>query len=547
MLSDEFHPVHEPILDIHDIQGNAVPGFLKPFMALYALTIRDVPETKAWLRDLLPRLTTLGQVMPSRRRVREERIDRGVLADVAGAAPPGAVAGGALDDTWLNLAISHAGLSTLLAHSDQHLTELDEFSDEAFRLGLAARSTLLGDPSDPGSPGHVDRWVVTDPDILLVLGADLSETLSRLVLQINGQLSSSGMSMAYFERGGKLNPAGKEQFGYKDGISQPGIRGRLSHRADDYVTPRMISSKVVPDHDLYGLPGQYLVWPGEFIFGYPRQGADPLLPGAPNLPGPAWAANGSYLVFRRLRQDVAAFRQFVAESATTLRDRPDYTDITPELVGARLVGRWPSGAPVARAPLADDPALGADPLANNDFQFATDTATLPLVSGDTSHAYPSAKADPIGLTCPLPSHIRKVNSRDAANDQGGRRASFNRRLLRRGLPYGPPLPPGAPDDGEDRGLLFLSYQASITDQFEFLCSSWMGDATNPRGPSGFDMLVGQNGQPGQDRVRGCTLLDAEGQPSLLSTRTDFVVPTGGGYFFAPSLRALREVLTTPTR
>jgi hypothetical protein len=88
----------------------------------------------------------------------------------------------------------------------------------------------------------------------------------------------------------------------------------------------------------------------------------------------------------------------------------------------------------------------------------------------------------------------------------------------------------------------VSYQASITDQFEFLCSSWMNDPTNPRSPSGQDMVVGENGQPGRDRVRTCTMLGTGGNSAQVSTQNEFVIPTSGGYFFSPSIRAMQEVL-----
>ena len=258
---------------------------------------------------------------------------------------------------------------------------------------------------------------------------------------------------------------------------------------------------------MYGLPGQYLVWPGEFVFGYPKAGADPLLPGQLNLPGPAWSANGSYVVFRRLRQDVAAFWKFVTGYAQGLSKRPGFEGVSGEWLAARVLGRWPSGAPVARLQDADDEALGINRLANNNFGFAAPAEAVPLARGGTSNHWPQAGADPVGLTCPMAAHIRKVNARECPSNFGGRRASFNRRILRRGLPYGPrlenPLGPD-PDDGR-RGLLFLSYQASIADQFEFLCNDWMNSPTNPRSPSGDDMMLGQNAIPNAayPRQRSC--------------------------------------------
>lgn len=235
-------------------------------------------------------------------------------------------------------------------------------------------------------------------------------------------------------------------------------------------------------------------------------------------------------MFRRLRQDVAGFHEFLDHAVTQAGP-----GVTRDKLAADVVGRWPSGAPVARTPTRDVPELGVDALRNDHFGFGSDSRTLRLTDGSTTNGlYPEAGADPVGLVCPQFAHIRKVNSRTAPNDAGGLTASFTRRILRRGLPYGKPT-------DEDRGLLFLSVQASIVDQFEFLNTRWMGDRTNPRAPGGHDLFIGQNGQPGEDRVRSATLLRPDGAHPVTAPR-DYVTATGGGYFFVPSLSALRDVL-----
>jgi Dyp-type peroxidase family len=535
------HAPDEPYLDGAEIQGNVLPGFMKPYMAVIALRIGDVARAKGWLADVAPRITTLAEAMRSRAKVRAYRgLGPGRLHQL-GALPPG------MNDVWLNIALSSCGLSKLLSGGN-HAGDLAQFTDQGFQRGLAARSSLLGDPTDHCAEGNPANWLFGGPgreaDVLLILAADRAVAGAHTLAEVHAAAAASGLTVLYEESGHKLDAIGKEHFGFQDGISQPGVRGRLAGLHGEFVTPRTIDPSTLPDAWLYGLPGQYLVWPGEFVFGYPRSAADPLIPGQVNLPGPAWSRNGSYLVFRRLRQDVAGFRAFLAQSAETLSRQPGFEEVSPEWVGARLVGRWPSGAPVARLPYADDTELGVDRLANNDFGFAADAAKDPLVAGLTAGQWPEAKADPIGLTCPMAAHIRKVNAREAANDLGGRRASFSRRILRRSMTFGPALgePSGHDPVNGNRGLLFGCYQASIEDQFEFLCNGWMGSSTRPRSPGGFDMMIGQNGMPGDRRERSCTVFGPGGVPARLATMHDFVVPTGGGYFFSPSVSALKEVL-----
>ena len=119
-----------------------------------------------------------------------------------------------------------------------------------------------------------------------------------------------------------------------------------------------------------GKPGQDLLWPGAFIFGYPGQNRNSVArPGARREAGPSWGDDGSFLVFRRLRQDVPAFRTFVHDNARA-------RSLSDELLGAKLVGRWRSGAPILRAATADVPALGDDDCANNHFEFRSDTSQL---------------------------------------------------------------------------------------------------------------------------------------------------------------------------
>jgi deferrochelatase/peroxidase EfeB len=211
-----------------------------------------------------------------------------------------------------------------------------------------------------------------------------------------------------------------------------------------------------------------------------------------------------------------------------------------------------SGTPYSRVQAADDAVLGEEALANNHFRYDSDTRPVELISGFQDR-YPNAKADPVGAVCPMASHIRKVNTRDAGNDTGGTLGTYTRRIMRRGIPFGEPLLEGTimgdhvplksvdPARG-NRGLLFLGFLTSIEDQFEFLCNRWMSNRFAPRSPSGDDVLIGLNGNFGQARVRQATLFGSGLQAEDFATDAPWLVPTGGGYFFTPSIDALKHVL-----
>lgn len=149
--------------------------------------------------------------------------------------------------------------------------------------------------------------------------------------------------------------------------------------------------------------------------------------GAIATAGPTWAENGSYLVFRRLRQDVKEFHAFLEATAATLSTQnPAFAVISAAKLGAKLVGRWASGAPIVKAPDQDNPDLANDV----DFEFEEN--------------------DPQGFKCPFAGHIRKTYPRDTQRPLDSEdpfvneSATQTRRWLRRGIPFGKPLASGCP-------------------------------------------------------------------------------------------------------
>lgn len=375
-------------------------------------------------------------------------------------------------EAWVSVALTFQGLKALGVPQ----ASLDTFPPE-FQQGMAARAAKLGDVGESAP----EKWEepLGTPDVhvgisALSPGAARLEAVLARAEQTYGKMS--GISVIW-----RLDcyalPTEKEHFGFKDGISQPAIE-----------------DSGVPGTN----PKEQPLKPGEFFLGYLNETNE-----YPPMPQPEiLGRNGSYVVFRKLHQRVAAFRQYLKANSTSAEEE--------ELLAAKMVGRWRSGAPLALCPLHDDPSLGDDPKRNNDFLFNDD--------------------DPKGFKTPPSSHIRRMNPRDA--DITG--VPRLHRMIRRGTSYGPVLPPDVlVDDGADRGLAFIFVGARLDRQFEFVQTEWVKDSRF-FGPGGeVDPIVGPNDGTGSFTIPK--------QPirRRLQGLPRFVVTRGGEYFFAPGLRALR--------
>jgi Dyp-type peroxidase family len=461
----------EPVLALDDIQGNVFPGFAKDQVAVLGLRMHGVPAARAALAVLAAEVATAAEVWAFGRLFAETRARRGHE--------------GAVQACWANAALSYPALLALAPDAEL-------FADEAFRATAAGPRPA---------------------DLLLVIAGDDEADVGRETRRLTAALAP-GFTVVGEQFGAALpgELRGHEHFGFRDGISQPGVRGRHPESPHQPVTAR--HDPADPDH---GKPGQALVWPGEFIFGYSGEG-DPAGGAGPVVEaGPDWARHGSFLVYGRYRQDVAAFQRFAATAGRAL---PDPAGLDPRRLAALVVGRWPSGAALVAAPDHDDPALGADDDAVNDFVYRAEG--------------PHAPADPGGLRCPYAAHIRKANIRDDLDAIAGPGAARRHRILRRGIPYGPP---GA--DRRDRGLLFLSYQTSIVRQFEFVLDGWLDNGSLRVPGEGVDLIAGRSTLP---RAFGIPVA-GDGSPRIVTVRADepFTELTDGGYFFAPGLAGLRRL------
>jgi Dyp-type peroxidase family len=274
-------------------------------------------------------------------------------------------------------------------------------------------------------------------------------------------------------------PSGRTSFGFKDGIGQPAVEG----------------SGIPPSN-----PKERPIKAGEIIFGYPDETGEP----APMPTPEALGRNGTYIVFRKLRTRVAAYRQYLHAKAASREEEA--------LLGAKMVGRWQSGAPLVLAPERDEPELGTDAKRNNDFLYADDLR---------------------GFKCPAGSHARRANPRDSLDHDGSVNVRLHR-MIRRGTSYGPMLPDGVlEDDGEDRGIIFVFAGAHLRRQFEFVKTQWLNDGIFIGAPGESDPLVGPK--------EGSSSLTIPERPirRRLQELPPFVVTRGGEYLFAPGLGALR--------
>jgi Dyp-type peroxidase family len=370
---------------------------------------------------------------------------------------------------WVTLAFTWSGLGAL-GLSDASLATFPE----EFRQGMAARAGIIG-ATGKNDPSH---WVggLVGP-ALHALVAVFARTEAerdrrrdehaRLWDRIPGLRVISSLDLA------AIAPEPREHFGYRDRLSEIPIEG--SGEAPQPGSGRPIKA-------------------GEFFLGYADESG-----AAARLPEPEIVAkNGSYLAYVRFEEHVAVFREFLRKHGRTSEEQ--------ELVAAKLMGRWRSGAPLVLAPERDDPALATDLERTNDFDYAN--------------------MDPRGYRCPIGAHIRRMNPRDTVENLE------RRRMIRRGGTYGPPLAEGALDDGVERGIAAFLGCASLVRQFEFVMNVWANDPTFKGLGNERDPIIGT-----QDGTFDMTIPRRPVKKTLVGLPA-FTTLRGGAYFFVPGLRAL---------
>jgi Dyp-type peroxidase family len=446
-----------------DIQGNILRGYGSHTHAAYVFTRVARPGAA---RAMLGRLV---------RRVASER-------DWAQFPP-----------SRLNVAFTHAGLEALGA-------PVEPFAGyEDFRAGMYARArTRLGDLG-ANDPAHWDVPLTDRAHVLFIIYGHDQDTRDGEVARLCGDLPAAGMDLVHLQFAAMRRGA-REHFGFRDGFSQPALAGvstdRRSLRGEGAARRawrRLLGDQWRP------------IRLGEFVLGHRDE--DGIVPGA----GHPLLRNGTFMVWRKLEQDVAGFDEWVRAWAG-----PDHW--AQDLLKARIVGRWQHGASLVRRPPdgRGGPPRGAD---------RDRDATQPEIN-DFVYA-----GDAEGLRCPLGAHVRRAYPRDALGFRTER--TRRNRIIRRGMPYADEEPPS-------RGLIFVCFNASIARQFEQIQGNWLMSGDTFGLGDDRDFLTGGLDDPGD--LTKLTIQGNRASPPAVVTRDrQFVTVRGGYYLFVPGLRALRMI------
>jgi Dyp-type peroxidase family len=479
--------------DLDDIQGLITSGYGHLRHAAYLfLRIENAAGARLWLERITPLITTAKQWPAG---------DDGKVVKPA---------------TAINLALTAEGLAAWGLPRPALRTFAPEFVD-----GMASeqRAHILGD----NGASAATHWEIGGPNTeplhaVIIIHAQDAATLDAACEAQRGLLAIAGMqAVANGLQLGHRPQSECEPFGFRDGIAQPAILGLkgtgvptgefiLGHENHyGLIAPSpVVSADLDPQGVLPRLANPYHAGSNLRDFGY----------------------NGAYVVYRKLRQDVAGFWQFMKRETLRITGTDDPARMI--WLAAKCMGRWPGGAPLALAPDADNPQLAS----RDDFLYAQDAE---------------------GYGCPLGAHVRRTNPRDALKPYPAKQSlsmTEAHRILRRGRVFGPPLfdprllqrarTPEEDqalleiaDDGQPRGLHFICVNASIKSQFEFIQQSW---CNNPR----FGGLNDNKDPLVATADESVNRMTIPGNPAGIRTSAlpQFVTARGGTYLFMPGKSAL---------
>ncbi len=449
------------IIDVSDIQGFALKGYNFPHARYLLLELLHHKAAENFLLQVLPHITT------------GERWNDGKPMST------------------VNIAFTHKGLAQLQLPAPALLSFPVEFQQ-----GMKARGNILYD-TGKNAPEHWEPvWKEDRVHVWLAVNArspqaldDRCGVLQKLMDETGGAKLIHAQDACAIFIDGKQTP--KEHFGYTDGFGNPDFKGA--------------ERQCVPGQGKLTKEGTWeALATGEFLLGYADEAGELPVAPIPHL----LARNGTFMVYRKLHQNVATFRNYLDEKARQYGGAR-------ERLASKFLGRWPDGTPVELSPDAPDPALVADPNRNTAFTYGQDLT---------------------GSRCPLGAHIRRVHPRDAFGFNG--KLVDRRRIMRRGITYGKYVPDGEPvRDEDEHGIIFMALNASLFRQFEFVQQQWIEYGNDAHQGNDKDFITGNHSGDGKFVVQGTA--DPGNPPFICANLPNFVELRGGDYFFMPSLTALQ--------
>jgi Dyp-type peroxidase family len=476
-------------LNATDIQGFVLRGYNMPFARFLFLHFTDAAGARRLIGQMLPPADGVPDQLP--------RITTGQLWD------------NGKPQSTLNIAFTHKGLTAL----NLPIATLISFPVE-FQQGMKARAGILGD-TGKNAPEHWDEvWREGHVHAWLAIHALSPAALETRAAEVAAMLAAAGVRMLAAQDAASLTdaegkPCAKEHFGYTDGFGNPDYLGVCRNTQPG-------QGKLLPDGKTWAPLAT-----GELLLGYADEAGELPVAPVPHI----LAANGTFMVYRKLHQNVGTFRNFLNKWAALYGDGSAFAK---EKLASKFIGRWRDGTPIESSPDAPNPAIVKDPNKNTDFTYGADAS---------------------GSRCPVGAHIRRVQPRDAFGFNG--RLVNRRRITRRGLPYGPAVPEPADDrallsdaeaaalDATDRGVAFMVLNACISRQFEFVQQQWISYGNDAHLGNEKDLLIATHGEGERYGIQGDA--NPSNPPLFCTALPNFVELRGGDYFFLPSITALAMI------
>ena len=465
-------------LNATDIQGFVLRGYNMPCERFCFLHFPDAKSARHLLGQLLPAVTT-GQLWE-----------------------------GGKPQSTVNIAFTFKGLAAL----ELPIATLISFPVE-FQQGMKARANILGD-TGKNAPEHWDElWREGHVHAWLAIHALTPAALDARHAELSALVTSTGVRLLDAQDAGSLVIDGqlttKEHFGYTDGFGNPDYLGVCRSTQPG-------QGKLLPDGKTWAPLAT-----GELLLGYADEAGELPVAPVPHI----LAANGTFMVYRKLHENVGTYRNFLNTWAARYGSS---SDDAKEKLASKFIGRWRDGTPIESSPDAPDQAIVKDPNLNTDFTYGADAS---------------------GSRCPIGAHVRRVHPRDAFGFNG--KLVNRRRITRRGLPYGPYTPeppdPNAPLtqseiatlDSTDRGVVFMVLNACLSRQFEFVQQQWISYGNDAHLGNEKDLLLGTHKEGERFSIQGDAT--AANPPLFCTALPNFVELRGGDYFFLPSITALAMI------